>query len=85
MCRSIVEGIMRNRIGIKYDSKVKLEEMIDFFISTIKDKEYEQAVWNTRKVRKLANRVLHDIQKPAKNKEIKQTLIMTRDFIRSVY
>jgi len=85
MCRSIVEGIMRNRIDVKYNSEVKLERMIDFFMSTIKDKEHKQIVWNTKKVRKLANRVLHDIQKPAKNNEVKDTLIMTRDFIRSVY
>jgi len=81
ICRSIVEGILVN----KYNMKGDLKDMIEFYIKTKKDIKDKQVAWNTKKIRRLANDILHDIRKSAKDKEVKETLSMTRDFIKAEY
>jgi hypothetical protein len=86
ICRSIIEGIIGNRIGEKYNyNEVKFEEMLNFYMNTIKDTEHKQVAWSTKKVRKLANEILHDIKKSATDNSVKEALLITRDFIKSVY
>jgi hypothetical protein len=85
MCRSIIEGIIRNRISGKYNNKAELKEMIEFYIKTVKETEHKQVAWSTHNIRILANDVLHDIRKSASDKSVRDTLFITRDFIREVY
>lgn len=84
LCRSIVEGIINNKLE-NISNKTDLKEKIEYYVKTVNDTEHKQAAWNTHKVRISANDVLHDIQKPANDKLVKKTLLVTRDFIKSVY
>ena len=85
MCRSIVEGIIDNRLGDKCNKNVDLKEKIDFFMKTVKDTEHKQVVWSTNSVRLLANAVLHNIKTSCKESKVKEALLKTRDFISIVY
>jgi hypothetical protein len=82
ICRSIVEGIIGNKIGY---NKSELKRKIEFYMNTFKDIKQKQAIWNTNKVNILANRILHDISKSANDNSAKEALLIMRDFIKTIY
>jgi len=82
ICRSIVEGIIGNKIGY---NKLELRRKIEFYMSSFKDEKQKTAVWNTNKVNTLANKILHDVSQSANDNRAKQALLITRDFIKTIY
>lgn len=85
MCRSIIEGIVRNKIGDTNCSRVELKDRLEFYMKTVKDVKHKQAAWSAQRIRKLANDVLHDIRQSANEKKSKETLMITREFIKTAY
>jgi hypothetical protein len=81
MCRSIIEGILKN----KYDINGDLKDMMEFHVKTIKDKKNEQVAWSTKKISILASYVLHDIRKSIKDSSAREALLTTRNFIKTIY
>jgi hypothetical protein len=85
LCRTIVEGIIDDKLGDKCNKTAKIQDKIEFFMKTVKDKNDQQVVWSTHKVRKLANIVLHKIKESCTENEVKDGVLATRDLIQVVY
>jgi hypothetical protein len=82
ICRSIVEGIIGNKIGY---NKIELKRKIEFYMTTFKDEKHKKVVWSANKVNMLANKILHDVSHYANADSAKQALLITRDFIITIY
>ena len=85
MCRSILEGILDDKIGDICDKDVALCKKIEIYGTTIKDIKRKQVVWSAGKVVKLANNLLHDIKISSSDEEAKEALLQTRNFIGAAY
>jgi hypothetical protein len=85
LCRSIIEGILKIKLEGKTAKNLKLHEMINYFTKTLKEHERTPVVWNTHKIKELADDVLHDLKTSAQNKDALRILSGTRDFVVYVY